>query len=151
MPTSPPARINQRSLQPKCTSIRLDATHTPIVRVTLGREGNDGDFQAYLADSDRVLQDGRPYALVYDALGGYGLSPVQRRLQTEWIQRNHTTLHQLCVAGAFAITSSAVRGALTAILWVAPLPFEFRTFGTALEAEIWVREKLGQRGLTVRA
>ncbi|MBC7173876.1 MAG: hypothetical protein H5U40_15655, partial [Polyangiaceae bacterium] len=47
------------------------------------------------------------------------------------------------VGYAFVISSSLVRGALTAILWLAPMPAPHRVVGTVGEGEAWLRGLLG--------
>ena len=45
-------------------------------------------------------------------------------------------------AEAFVIDSPIVRGALTAILWIQPLPYEHRIVGTRADANAWLRGQL---------
>ena len=127
----------------------MDRTQSPLLRVTLYSEVTDADFQVYLEDSDRVVRDGKPYALVYDATRGHGLSVLQRRRQSQWIRDNDASLRRLCLGGSFAITSTLVRGALTAVLWVAPFPFPHIVVGSVAEAEDWLRDRLASGGVSL--
>lgn len=125
-------------------TIHMDAAGVPIVRVSLEGQVSDEDFQAYLRNSDDLIQAGQAYALIYDGLRTTGLSPRQRRQQVEWIQANRPSLVKLCRGAAFVINSSVVRGVLTAIIWVEAMPFEYVVVGSLIEAEQWVRKRLDE-------
>jgi hypothetical protein len=120
----------------------MDATQVPLVRVTVEGRVSDADFRTYLLDSDRLIAAGARYVLLYDLLRAEGVTALQRRLQSEWIHKNEGTLHRLCLGAAFAIDSAIMRGTLTAILWISPLPFEHAVVPSIPEAEAWVRDRM---------
>jgi hypothetical protein len=139
-------RSNAWATAPNTRTIVLDDQGAPLVRVGITGPITDEDFREYLGTSDRVIQRGTPYVLLYDVVHGASITAVQRRMQAEWIQRNRPALRQLCKGAAFAMPGQIMRGALTAILWIAPLPFETHVTSVLADAERWVRERLPQAG-----
>ena len=47
------------------------------------------------------------------------------------------------------ITSSLVRGILTAILWLSDIPSPYHVVGTQAEAEAWCEAQLAQHGVVL--
>ena len=59
------------------------------------------------------------------------------------MKANHDKSAAYCAGYAFVIDSAVVRGILTAILWLAPMPAPHVVVSTVEEGERWLREKLG--------
>lgn len=72
---------------------------------------------------------------------------TQRKKQAEWIERHTEQLRKYSLGTAFIINSPLVRGVLTAILWVRPLPTQHTVVSTMEEAEAWVQQQLAAAGL----
>ena len=125
----------------------MDTSAFPKVRIRFVGGVDDAAFRVSLDDTARLLARGQRYSIVLDATRAERPTAVQRKLQAEFVSANAATLKRLCVGGAFAIASPIVRGALQAILWVAPLPFEHVVFGTTQEAEAWVDARLRRERL----
>lgn len=130
-------------------SIYLDRSRAPVIRVTLDGAVTDSAFARYLAESDQVLANGEHYALIYDAARHFELSPKQRRLQADWVRLNEAVVGKLCVGAAFVLDTAASRGALTAILWLTKLPFEYVILKSIHEGQAWVRERLQRTGVRI--
>lgn len=128
-------------------SFSIDRSAFPKVMVRYVGAISDDAFRAHLADFSALLAGGKRYGVVFDATSAERPSAVQRRMQSDWIERNKSDIRAMCVGGAFAITSPFVRGAMQAILWVSPMPFEHVLFATVPEAEEWVDGALARRGL----
>ena len=63
---------------------------------------------------------------------------------------NREVLARQCVGNAFVISNPLVRGVLTAILWLQPLPSDYIVVGTLKEAEAWCMKKLTEAGISCR-
>lgn len=70
----------------------------------------------------RTMNDTRKAVAVVEFLGTQRSDPVVRRLQAEWMKEHTELLRMLTGATAFVVPNSLLRGALTAVLWLAPLP-----------------------------
>jgi hypothetical protein len=147
MPSTLDARSTPSAPAPHGKTIRVTREHDALIRVTVNGSVTDDDFKEYLVESDRIVARGKAYVLIYDVVAGLEVSPVQRSQQSDWINRNRTNLRQLCRGAVFAMPSPVMRGVLTAVLWVSPLPFETKTVSTVTEAERWASERLRQAGL----
>lgn len=119
-------------------SITIDVSDTPLVWLSYVGKVTDAEFEAYLAEYLEVLNRGQHYGCIFDASRAGVPSALQRRLQADWQRRHERRLKQLCVGGAFVIRSAPIRGALTAILWLQPLPFPHSVVSTPLAALEWV-------------
>ncbi len=122
--------------------ITVDTSGAPLLRVTFAGTLDDDAFNAYLAEYRAFLGRGMRYAIVIDASTSGVPSPAQRRLLADSIRDDRPRLRAQCVGGAFVISSTLVRGALTAVLWLQPLPFEYVLVKDVDAAERWCRERL---------
>ncbi|GAB4207499.1 MAG: hypothetical protein OHK0013_25190 [Sandaracinaceae bacterium] len=128
--------------------IHVDDTRHPLVVVTFEGDVTDAEFVRYLAEMEsRVLVRRRLSATVFDATKAGATSARQRRMQAEWMEKNEEALARYSAGSAFVITSPLVRGTLTAILWLKPLPVPHVVVGTFAEAEQWCRDRLRARGV----
>jgi hypothetical protein len=59
---------------------------------------------------------------------------VVRKQIGDWAKQREEVVHQYALAAAFVMPSSLARGALTAILWVAPPKYPMDVFATQLDA-----------------
>ncbi len=123
-------------------SVTLDASRPPIRRVTVEGTITEAAVRAYLADAARLLDTGAEHVLVYDLLRMNALGAVHRRIQAEWIVEHRLAIRKLCRGAGFAMCSAVQRGALTALLWLTPLPFGHAIFATVAEAESWALQQM---------
>lgn len=65
-----------------------------------------------------------------------------RKAYADFLNANTDDLRLFCKGGAFVLTSSLLQGAMTAILWLAPLPFPHKTFTELDEARAWLRTRI---------
>jgi hypothetical protein len=123
-------------------SVTLDASRPPIRRVTVKGTITETAVRAYLADAARLLENGAEHVLVYDLLRMNALGAVHRRIQAQWIAEHRLAIRKLCRGAGFAMCSAVQRGALTALLWLTPLPFDHAIFATVAEAESWALQQI---------
>lgn len=127
-------------------SIAFDQSRAPLIRVTLDGVISDADVGTYLSESDLIVAAGRRYGLVYDGMRPFEVTARQRKIQSDWIRQNYDSLAKLCVGAAFAFESMTARGTLTAVLWMAKLPFEYTIVKSMLDGQLWVSERLRRAG-----
>jgi hypothetical protein len=104
---------------------------------------DDAAFRAYLADNDALLARRERYAIVVDATRAGVIDSAQRKLQSEWMLQHDRDLRTFCAGIAFVITNPLVRGALTAISWLSPMPMPSTVVEKREAAVVWCRERLG--------
>lgn len=129
--------------------IDVDESRFPLVVVSFRGVVSDEKFDAYLASMTRRLRRQERYATLIDATQAGQIPALQRKKQAEW-QRDHTELLRAYTVGtAFVLGSPIIRGFLTAILWLQPLPSPHHVATTLDEAERWATEQLRAAGLGV--
>jgi hypothetical protein len=72
------------------------------------------------------------------------LLPLHRRRQADWIRDNAALIKAYSACTAFVIGSPLVRGALTAILWLQPMPSPYTVLATLALAQAWALEQLSR-------
>jgi hypothetical protein len=119
----------------------------PLLRITYDGPITEAEVRAYLADYDAVLARRQRYALLLDASRAVVPSATIRRMKADFLRQRAGVLGALCLGGAYVITSPAIRGAMSAIFWLQPLPFAHVVVGTLAEGERWCHERLQGAGL----
>lgn len=109
-------------------------------------ETTDENLRAYLDEQAAEMrsnrQQGRKTVVVIDASVGMRPTPTQRKMQADWITEHKDLLAASCLGIAFVIPSPLVRGALTAIFWVAQMPIPHTVHGTLSAAIEWAGKQL---------
>ena len=123
-----------------------DSSH-PVVRVTMEGELTDAQFAAYLADLDRNLRRREYTVVVLDALKAESTPARQRRMQAEWMKTNEGLLRRYTLGTVMMLGSPVMRGVLTAILWIQPIPTPYAVVGSLEEAAEKAEEMLAAKGL----
>ena len=124
------------------SSIRFEDTRWPLAVITFEGEPSDADFDGYLATLARYIgradRERIRYGCVLDATTVTGLSASQRKRMGDWMRTHAVETERACAGIAFVISSGVVRGLLTAIFWLAPMPTAHTVVATRAEAERWV-------------
>lgn len=130
--------------------IHVDASRLPLVVLRFEGAPSDEEFSRYLDEVAReVFALDRPHGMLVDAARLTSMSAKQRRMQADWMAKHDATVRRNSAGNALVITSPLIRGALTAILWIRPMPSEHVVVSTYAEAEHWILAKLRARGLSV--
>lgn len=129
-------------------TIQFDHSRWPLVVVTHHGAPTDEEFEIYLGklkdNLDRAVREKKKTALIFDATHASGSSAKQRQRQAAWMKQ-HEAPSRLHSAGyAFVIPSTIVRGALTAILWLSPMPAPYVVVATLAEAESFCLKMLSE-------
>lgn len=122
----------------------VDPSRAPLLFVRFDGVVDDVAFASYLGQIRAFVDRGLRYAIVFDASTAGVPTAAQRRMQTDQMRNDFTRIQSLCVGGAFVIPSPLVRGGLTAMLWVQPLPFPHKLVADLPSAEVWCRAQLAK-------
>jgi len=123
-------------------SIQFDDQEAGILKITFEGMADTRQFADYLETVSRRLAQQRPYIVVLDARYAERTPAMQRKMQADWIASHRPELEQYCAGTVFVISSPLVRGALTAILWLQPLPSPHIVVGTLPAALDWARARV---------
>ncbi|HEX3771641.1 MAG TPA: hypothetical protein VHV30_12275 [Polyangiaceae bacterium] len=132
-------------------SIVVDDSRFPLVRVTFDGAVADHVFDAYLHALSRVLSRRAKNVIVFDALRAPPPTAKERAKQAAWLKQHRDVIERFSCGSAFVIKSAIVRGGLTAILWIAPIPGAHTVVATVAEAEAWALARLRDAGVTFGA
>lgn len=131
----------------------VDDSRWPLLTVVWRGTVSNEEFTAYLRELDRNLARTKEAetrtAILMDARSAAATNSVQRKMQAEWMKANEFDCRRYCAGFGFVLDSALVRGALTAILWLAPLPAEHIVCATVDEADKWLCQRLLDVGVIV--
>lgn len=111
----------------------------------------DDGFRDYLAQVERTLYgpEGKKRVLIHDARAAGPSPPTQRKMQAEWLKKHDARLREITLGSVFVIDSTLVRGILTAILWLQPLPMPHEVCSSVEEGLDWALKRLEAHDLTL--
>lgn len=128
--------------------IEVDERGFPLVLVRVYGAATDRELHGYLRHMESLIEraynTGQRVVHVYDTRGALLTSAAQRKTMGDWMKTHDVDNRETCGGFAFVFESAIVRGALTAILWLHPLPAPHRIFSGVAEAADWAREQIGQ-------
>lgn len=130
-------------------AIEIDDARWPLLVVRFTGTSTDAEFDGYLARLGSFVARRQDFALILDASRAGATPPLHRKKQAEFMAREEVRLRKHSAGTAFVITSALVRGALTAIFWLQPMPSEHTIASTYEEAEQWAVQQLRRRGVEV--
>jgi hypothetical protein len=125
----------------------VNAADFPLLRIVYDGDSTEAEMRAYFNDYDAVLARRQRYVLLLDASRAAVPSATMRRMKAHFLRDRAGILGALCLGGAYVITSPAIRGAMSAIFWLQPLPYAHVVVGTLAEGERWCHERLRAAGL----
>lgn len=127
---------------------RIDTSRPPLFVVTFDGIPSEAEFDAYLATTTRLLIARKQKTVTIVDSRRSGRVPASlRKKQAEWLKQYENLLTTYSVGTVFVIDSPLVRGALTAILWLQPLPTAHAVVATLAQAESWAVERLREAGI----
>jgi hypothetical protein len=128
----------------------LDTSRFPLVIVSLSGSFSDAAFDEYLQSLARASFERKEQSVVlFDATHAGMATATQRKKHASWMNANEEPIKEYVLGCAFVIRSSIIRGVLTAILWLHPLPSAYVVLEAFDEAENWAILKLASVGLRV--
>ncbi len=127
----------------------IDTSRHPIVTVRFSGYISEPEFDQYLAAMTNVINRSEKTLTILDARHAIRNPASQRKKQADWLKTHEARLRQYSLGTAFVITSPFVRGVLTAILWLQPLPNDYTVVATLEEAEAWAARQLAAAGIAM--
>jgi hypothetical protein len=97
----------------------------------------EGEIEQVLAELETQVRSGARYVLVFDLTNAALPDAVQRQKLAAHVRENEQDIRRSVRGIGVVLTSSLVRGIVTAIFWVAPPPVPYRFFATRAEAATW--------------
>lgn len=125
----------------------VNAADFPLLRIVYEGDTTEAEMRVYLEAYDAVIARRQRYALLLDASRAAVPSATIRQLKADFLRERAGVLGALCVGGAFVLASPAIRGAMSAIFWLQPLPYPHVVVGSVAEGERWCRERVKADGL----
>ena len=116
----------------------VDRTHLPELRLCYVGDFSDAELKVFLNDLEALLQVPGPKVCVIDLTHATTATARQRQLQAAWIRKNEAALARDFAAAAIVANNAIVRGTVTAIFWLRPLPFPTHVASTLASAEAWL-------------
>jgi uncharacterized protein YejL (UPF0352 family) len=118
--------------------LQIDRETLPLLRLRYVGEYSDAELAMFLRKLDAVLElPGKKVCLI-DLSGAAAGSATQRQMQASWIGRQEKVLAKEFAAAAIVTDSAIIRGTVTAVFWIRPLPFPTRVTSTVQSAEEWL-------------
>lgn len=123
--------------------ISLDTARWPLLYVRFRGSADVAIWDGYLEALTRVITQ-RPgkRVMIMDATECGMVSAAARRKQAEWMAKYDDNTRMFTMGIAFVLPSPLLRGALTAVFWLQPLPCPYavvKDVPTAMErCEAWL-------------
>jgi hypothetical protein len=127
---------------------RIDESRHPLVLVTFDGALSEPEFDDYLRSMSRFIDRRTKNVTILDARKAKSPTATQRAKQAAWLKTNRVALQEYSCGSVFVIDSALVRGGLTAILWIAPMPVAHAVVATLEEAERWAFARLRAAGVS---
>lgn len=129
--------------------LEYDESRFPLVLVRPSGRATDAELEALLVALKRPLLRREKYVEIFDGTHADPGTPTQRRALAEWMRAHTSLISSYSLGTAIVMPSPLVRGALTAVFWIQPLPCPYTVVSTMAEAERWAEEKLRAEGIAM--
>lgn len=117
----------------------LDRSRRPAYFARFQGKPTAADVQTYLAELDEVLAQNQRYGMLIDMRDGGPMPRDAVKLFGEWDRKNAAAIERLTVGSALVIKGAVTRAALSAALWMQPIPGPYAIFQDYALAEKWLR------------
>jgi hypothetical protein len=133
---SPPAN---REGSGASVPLTIDTSELPLLRIAYLGDFSDGELEQFLAQLSVVVRrPGKKCGLI-DLRGATNASARQRKRQARWIRDNVEVLERDVSAAVIVTDSAIMRGIVTAIFWIRPLPCPTQIEPTLVRGLAWIR------------
>lgn len=132
-------------ISPSGQPIHVDDQGT-IITVTYYSGATDEQYEAHLAEMDAIVERNKrrigSWVVINDTTRWMKSNANQRKMHAAWMSRHEDMMRARTAGVAFVIDNAIVRGGLTAVLWLAPLPCPHCIVKTMAEAKRWAQQRL---------
>lgn len=123
----------------------------PLLRVKLGRNATDQEFEAYLEVRNQWLERCEPHVSILDVREVY-LPPTHlRHRYAEWLREKGDALRRWSLGHVYIIQSPEVRMMMSVMRHFAQLAMPFIVTATLPPGAAWAADRLQEAGLTQAA
>jgi hypothetical protein len=122
----------------------VEREELPVLRLRFVEDYTDDELQEFLCELDAVLALAGRKVCIIDLNQATPATAKQRKLITDWIRDNDSVLSRDFSAAAIVTDSALIRGTVTAVFWIRPLPLPTHVAATMEEARDWLRPYLGK-------
>jgi hypothetical protein len=123
-------------------AFQIDDAAFPVVVMRILGEYTDAEQSAFLEELEQLLRRRTRFVGVLDLSRGGGATALQRKRWADWIAAHDAELRRWVPGMSLVISSMLVRGMVTAVFWLRPMPIPTKTVETLAEAKIWARSQL---------
>jgi uncharacterized protein YejL (UPF0352 family) len=120
----------------------VDRETLPLLRLRYVGDYSDGELTEFLRKLEAVLTLPGRKVCVIDLSEATAGTATQRQMQASWIAKQEKVLAREFAAAAIVTDSAIIRGTVTAVFWIRPLPFPTRVTATVNSAEEWLKPYL---------
>jgi hypothetical protein len=123
--------------------IELDTAHWPVPVVRPKGEASGEELKQFLADYSALIRKKREaYVLVIDLRMAADLPAAQRKIITDYMQKQEEFARAYCRGTVLVFSSVMMRALLTGILWVRRPPQPLHIAATLNDANTWALKTL---------
>lgn len=122
--------------------ITIDSSDPPLLRIRYDGAFSDGELHAYLTRLDEVVRTAGKKVALIDLRAAVGAPASQRRAQADWIRSHEHRLKRDVLAAAFVTENALIRGVVTAVFWIRPLPLPTTIVADMNSAKAWIEPYL---------
>jgi hypothetical protein len=126
----------------------FDHSRAPLLVQRYPRDTGDQELIAFTGAVEAYMAaHPAPFAWVCDASNLVHATARQRQLMGEFEKRTAEHDRKYCLGTALVVASPVARGIITAVYWLSPPVYPYRTFARWDDAEKWARERLAEKGV----
>lgn len=124
--------------------------HWPFVMSELPSRLDEAGLERFMAIHDGLLARQQPYVTLTDctAIAEIPNAAVRRRIG-EWNKKIEADIRRYNIATAIVISNGLVRGALTALQWLAPPPQPTEVVARPYEGARFLLQQMQRHGMAV--
>lgn len=118
--------------------VQIDRAALPLLRITYIDDYPDAELKRFLGELEGVLAlPGRKVGLI-DLTRAVVGTAKQRQMHAQWIEKYEGQLQKQFTAAAIVTDSALIRGSITAVFWIRPLPLPTHVAATVAQAQVWL-------------
>jgi hypothetical protein len=118
--------------------LRIEQDQLPLLQLAYVGDYSDDELSEFLRVLEGVLQLPGRKACIIDLRKSTAGSAKHRKVQGEWIRDHEAQLARDFTAAAIVTDSAVIRGTVTAVFWIRPLPFPTKLCATIEDAQRWL-------------
>ncbi|MET0385823.1 MAG: hypothetical protein ABW321_07685 [Polyangiales bacterium] len=131
----------------------LELGPATLMCTTLRGAQSDAEVNESLREYQQLLEEararGHKLVDILDIRKAATPSPTQRRLQTDWNREHEQLLRDTLLGFTFVVSSAVMRGVITAVFWIKPLPVPHAVHTELEEAVHWSLDRCRDAGIAI--